>query len=121
MQIEMKIQDPPMTFLDDAAAGRWLKHCKANRDGYGDAVMRYASTWATLMEQKLATGAKLPDIADKCSHQADTEGITGFMYGCAVSILADVWVGGEALRRWHNGEYGHSGDGVVNPAIVTLG
>ena len=121
MTIEMKIHDPPMTFLDDAAAGRWLKHCRANPDGYGGAVMRYASTWATLMEQKLATGAKVPDIAGKCSGEADTEGITGFMYGCAVSILADVWIGGEALRRWHNGEYGHSGDGVVNPAIMTIG
>ena len=121
MTVEMKIQDPPMTFVDEAAKGRWLVAVEKNSDPYGYAVMRFASTWATLMEQTLATGAKLPDIAHKCSGEADTEGITGFMYGCAVSILADVWIGGEALRRWHNGEYGHSGDGVVNPAIMTFG
>ena len=121
MKIEMKIQDPPMTFVDKAAGGRWLVAVEKNSDPYGDAVMRYASTWATLMEQKVEAGAKVRDIAGKCSTEADTEGITGFMYGCAVSILADVWIGGEALRRWHNGEYGHSGDGVVNPAIITFG
>lgn len=121
MTIEMKIQNPPMTFVNDAAGGRWLAAVAKNSDPYGDAVMRYASTWATLMERELAAGAKLPDIASRCSDQADIEGITGFMYGCAVSILSDVWIGGESLRKWHNGEYGHSGDGVVNPAILTIG
>ena len=58
------------------------------------------------------------DNADKCSHEADTEGITGFMYGCAMIILAQCWKYGEYLRKWHNKEYGYDGDGVVNPAII---
>ncbi len=60
------------------------------------------------------------DIAEKTSHAADNEGITGFMYGCAVSILAHCWKHGEELRKWHNGEYKYDGDGVVNPAILTI-
>lgn len=59
--------------------------------------------------------------AEKLSHEADTEGITGFMYGCAVSILAQCWEYGEELRKWHNKEYDYDGDGVVNPAILTAG
>ena len=61
------------------------------------------------------------DNADKLSHEADTEGITGYMYGCAVSILSQCWKYGEYLRKWHNKEYNYDGDGVVNPAILTIG
>lgn len=27
----------------------------------------------------------------------------------------------EFLRKWHNKEYGYDGDGVVNPAVITVG
>ncbi len=98
------------------------EHCKENnQDGYGSAVIRYAERWANLMEAKIADGAKLEEIADHASHEADTEGITGFMYGCAVNILAHVWERGDQLRRWHNREYGYDGDGTVNPAVLTVG
>jgi hypothetical protein len=62
----------------------------------------------------------LIDIASKTSHEADIEGITGFMYGTAVKVLTDCWKHGEDLRKWHNGEYGHTGEGVVNPAVMTI-
>lgn len=74
-----------------------------------------------LWKQGLLRGEKLIDIADKTSHEADTEGITGFMYGCAVNALSQLWEYGEELRRWHNKEYNYDGDGVVNPAILTVG
>ena len=60
------------------------------------------------------------DNADKLSYEADEEGITGFMYGCAVSILSQCWKYGELFRKWHNGEYNYDGDGVVNPAILRI-
>ena len=93
-----------------------------NRDEYGSAVFRYAERWAELMEQDIdVTNIDYAmSKAEKRSHEADTEGITGFMYGCAVNILSQVWEYGESLRQWHNGKYGHYGDGVVNPAILTI-
>ena len=93
-----------------------------NRNEYGSAVFRYAERWAELMEQDIdATNIYYAiSNAEKRSHEADTEGISGFMYGCAVSILSYVWEYGEPLRQWHNGKYGHYGDGVVNPAILTI-
>lgn len=101
-----------------------------NTDGYGAAVFRFAERWADMMEAELAQDKKLIEIADATSHQADTEGITGFMYGAAVSILAKCWVHGEELRRWHNKEVqiGNEGDranekegAVLNPAILNIG
>jgi hypothetical protein len=91
-----------------------------NVDPYSACIFRYAECWADLMEAEISNGKELKDIADKTSHDADTEGITGFMYGAAVSILSQSWQYGEKLRRWHNKEYDYEGDGVVNPAILTI-
>ena len=85
--------------LKDAAA--WQAAQDNNTDPYGHAVIVYAEQWANLMEARMANGEKLADIAHLTSSEADTEGITGFMYGCAVSQLAMVWEHGEELRQWH--------------------
>ncbi len=39
------------------------------------------------------------DNADELSRDADTEGITGFMYGFAVSILSQCWEYGKYLHK----------------------
>src|SRR5207302_7737756 len=83
-------------------ADGWAKAKAANTDEYGGAVISYAEEWANLMERDMAAGKTLEECADATSHEADTDGITGFMYGAAVSTLAAVWKHGEALRRWHN-------------------
>jgi hypothetical protein len=62
----------------------------------------------------------LREIAEPTSFELGFLGITGFMYGAAVQILSKCWKHGEDLRKWHNNEYGHEGEGVVNPAILTL-
>lgn len=125
----MKIHEPPMTFRDEAAAAQWRAGLDVNQDPYGLAVYRYASEWATRCEQALAAGESLEACWKWESRAADEEGITGFMYGCAVSILADVWRHGEALRRLHNldcqirdeGERANETGRVLNPALLRLG
>lgn len=100
-----------------------------NTDPYGACVFRYAERWAEAMEAEMARGVELEAIAERTSHEADTEGVTGFMYGAAVSILAKVWEHGERLRRWHNlatqigteGERANENGGVLNPAILNVG
>ena len=124
----MQIHTPPMTFRDEAAQKSWALSLEVNTDPYGNAILRYASEWATQMERKIAEGATVRDCADQCSHSADDEGITGFMYGCAVSLLAGIWIHGEALRRWHNsrtqigneGEVANENGAVLNPALITI-
>lgn len=91
-----------------------------NTDPYGQGIFRYAEKWANLMETHINNGEKLQDIAKETSHKADTEGITGFMYGASVNILSHCWKYGEELRKWHNGEYDYEGDGVVNPSVLTV-
>lgn len=107
---------------------RWAAFVAANTDGYGGACVSYAERWARVMEGRIAQGATVAGCAKDASHLADTEGITGFMYGCAVSMLAEVWQHGEELRQWHNRDtqIGHEGDeankngGVLNPALLNI-
>lgn len=100
---------------------RW-KICKEkNTDPYSACCVEYAEGWAKLMQVEINSGKSVKDCAEKTSFQLGFLGITGFMYGCAVSMLAKCWKHGEELRKWHNKEYKHEGDGVVNPAIITIG
>ncbi len=97
------------------------KKWKANNtDPYGSTVFRYAERWADMMEERIVNGERIEDIAEKLSFKANDECITGFMYGCAVSILSQCWEYGEQLRKWHNKKYNYSGDGVVNPAVLKI-
>ena len=92
-----------------------------SNDSYSYMVVTFMRRWADLMEAEIESGKTIPEVADKTCDEADTEGITGFMYGCVVSALADFWEYGEDLRVWHNSEYNYNGDGVVNPAVLTIG
>ena len=88
------------------------------KDGYSAGIIRYAERWCGMMELEMENGATVAEAAERTNHTADTEGITGYMYGCAVQSLCQFWEHGEELRQWHNQQYGYSGDGIVNPAII---
>ena len=119
----------------------WRKSIEANQDadanellaGYGESVTLFASLWLTLMEKAILFEYK---TVAGCAEAAEKEanallgqwGMTGFQYGCAVSLLAETWSYGEDLRRWHNlqtqvgteGERANESGGVLNPALLQL-
>lgn len=110
------------TIVDKNKQKEW-ENCKAinSKDDYSNCIIDYTILWAQYMEYLIVKhGQKVSDIWDRSSHFADIYGITGYMYGCAVNILSSVWKYGEELRVQHNARYGHKGDGVVNPAILTI-
>jgi len=123
---EEKIKGIEMDFSDKKGWDDWKVN--QNDDGYGLAIFEYAEGWAKLMQKKFTEkNIENPDItcmvahADNCANELNFMGITGFMYGGAVSILAKCWKHGEALRKWHNKEFGVvGGKGVVNPAMFTI-
>lgn len=90
------------------------------KDFYLAGIFQYAERWGSMMEQELEKGATIAQVAARTGDRANTDGITGFMYGHAVRILSDYWEHGEELRQWHNQKYGYTGQGTINPAIVTL-
>ena len=115
-----------MEFLNKAL---WEKGVAANQDDYGACVYRYAQRWAEMIEKAMADGAQLEDIAENLNHEADSEGITGFMSGAAVGVLSACWKHGEQLRLWHNlkGQIHDEGakankekGAVLNPAVLCI-
>lgn len=115
-----------MKISDESIWNDWKKD---NQEPYGKAIIDYAERWANLMEKEMYNGVPLEDIAEKTSHDADAEGITGFMYGASVLVLASCWEHGEQLRRWHNlatqihheGEKANETGAVLNPALLNIG
>ena len=114
-----------MKIVNQDIYDEWVRN---NQDEYGGGIIRYAINWADIMESKISNGEELENIAEQSSFDADTEGITGFMYGAAVSVLASCWEHGEELRRWHNvvtqigteGEEANKNGGVLNPALLSI-
>ena len=115
-----------MQFSNEA---KWNEFVKVNSVCfYSKGVVDFAERWANLMEERMAGGGNVADVAKQASHDADTDGITGFMYGCAVSTLSETWKFGEELRRWHNldsqihheGEAANERGGVLNPAVLVV-
>ena len=121
-----KLINVEMEFANEDA---WQLMKDKNQDSYGGGVIVYAERWAQLMQVEMATGKTLENVADATSQEADIEGITGFMYGCAVSTLAKCWKHGEQLRKWHNlktqigneGEKANESGSVLNPALLSIG
>ncbi len=114
--------------LNPTQAHAYQAYKDANIDPYGAEIIAYSERWADLMETRMAAGEALTDIANETSHKADTNGITGFMYGCAVQGLAKFWLHGEALRQWHNlktqlgnkGQEANQSGGTLNPALLSI-
>lgn len=108
---------------------RWDEFKEVNKDPYGACCVEYAEGWAKLMQVEFKNGRTIAECAEKTSHELGFLGITGFMYGCAVSMLAKCWKHGEALRLWHNldtqisneGEKANESGGVLNPALLNIG
>jgi hypothetical protein len=114
----------------------WKKCQDNNQNGYGKTINDFAERWANEMEvhlSPLVSDLQIAEALDQrardCERIADIEGITGFMYGAAVSTLAGVWKYGEHLRRWHNkktqigteGDEANESGGTLNPALPSIG
>lgn len=108
--------------ISKAKLQEWENCKKINeKSEYGKCIIDYTILWAQYMEYLISKhGKKVSDIYRMCSHFADIYGITGYMYGCAAGVLSSVWKYGEELRVAHNARFGHTGSGIVNPAILTV-
>ena len=110
--------------LDD-----WQKGLSNNTNPYGRACFVFANELAKNLEDLMVdTGRPFNELSSaeikEAEHKADevVGGVTGFMYGVAISCLTDVWEYGEELRKYHNTQMGNpSAKGTINPAILNIG
>jgi len=103
----------------------WLGN---NTDSYGRTCFVYAERFADMLEIEYVKAINVPMskilelYGDKFSHDADKEGLTGFMVGMSINILSQCWEFGKYLKLWWNTKYGQpDAEGTVNPAILVIG
>lgn len=128
-----EVKEYVLPSYSDEGQQEWFDIVLANMDGgYSETMIRYAVAWATTIEERINTGNHLEDVAKQASRDVqdvDDEGVTGFMHGYAVSILAPAWKYGEQLRKWSNldiqlnneGESANADGGILNPALLVIG
>ena len=106
----------------------WDEFVRVNTDDYSAAIVQFARAWAELMEKRIEHTDTVASCFKQTAHEADTVGLSGFMYSCAVGVLAQCWIYGEELRRAHNRDtqIGTEGDranetgGVLNTALLNI-
>lgn len=82
-----------------------------NTDSYSRRCFTFAEGWAEKMENEISKNAPyafvidiITECADRTAREEDTDGITGFMYGCACSILEQEWKYGDEFKQWRENE-----------------
>jgi len=68
-------------------------------------IFEYANRWACIMENGLAQGKRVSDVAKEARDEADPPGtweVTLFQHNYAVSMLWHDWFEGNALALWWN-------------------
>lgn len=125
--LEAKLKSVPNIALVDERDWNDVKE-NNKEDPWSSAILTYAERWARFMQFEMDNGSKLEDVAESTSQEADLEGISGYMYGRAVSVLVHYWRYGEQLRIWHNlsmqvgneGERANANGTVLNPALLSV-
>ena len=121
LSVMNKLKDAPGIDLKRKEA--WKQFVLINKDSpYGMAAIDFAERWARMMQLEIASGKTVAEAAEITQYEANTDGITGFQFGAAASMLSRCWKYGDDLRRWHNGNYGVNKETVeiVNPAILVV-
>lgn len=116
------VQTEEFQFKDEEARKLWQDNVSRDHSSYSDGVFHYAECWAKFMQYLMNKhNVTVEKIAKNTSRDANLNGgLSIYQFGCAVKILSQIWKYGEELRIWHNKEYGYEGNGVVNPALLTI-
>ena len=98
-------------------------------DIFSEDYVRYVfdkcEEWAEEIEQHYpfdgdTTEEQFCDVAWETLKKID-DGMSAFQFGLIVSLLNKYWVYGDLLRKCHNKQYGVESEGVVNPAVISIG
>ena len=109
-----KIKEEVQLKFKDAQAEKDFNQMYENFGKSGDnkPIYDFAILWGKTMQHLVdAHGYELPVAAGETQFICDVdETVTGFTYSCALRLLADKWVYGEDLEKWHNFGYDYNVD-----------
>lgn len=97
--------------VKESAIYDW-EECKEvnSKNDYRKAIISYTIVWIQYMEYLTKKyEMKMSEIWERCSDLADVDGIIGFMYGAAESIISQVWQYGEEFWKCYNSKWHYYG------------
>ena len=106
----------------------WDNFVESNQDPYGGCCVNVARRVMELLDEDptpLHPGYH-PDIHTahglicKADEDIKAGGITGFMAGAVAFMISQCHERGDEFKKVWNNHHNHDGDGVVNPAVVTI-
>ena len=105
----------------------WNKCQESNKDPYGGACVKVARRVMEILDE--VDYFNPHDIICQADGETDAGGITGYMAGAVASIVAQCHSRGDEFRRKWNldtqiqdeGEKANEGEGVLNPALLSIG
>lgn len=105
-----------LTTKDEKAAKLWQEYVEKNQDPYGWGCIDVASKLGKNLDDGMT-----PEAAEKAAIKGS--GITGYMMGVVAQMIWTMHPRGEEFKKYFNGEFGADpeADGIVNPAIMTVG
>ena len=90
----------------------------ANKDSYGSCCVQVAKRVMELMDD--GAEIKSHDLICKADDDIKAGGITMFMASCVARMVIECHDKGEQFRKDWNKDYNHDGEGIVNPAVITI-
>jgi hypothetical protein len=107
----------------------WDKWIETNQDDYGGACIQVARRAMEILDEEPDSKIDCRALICRADQESGAGGITGFMAGAVASMISRCHSRGEEFRRAWNltnqigteGERANESDGVLNPAIMTLG
>ena len=112
--VELKLKKCPEMDIIDRECWESFKDIPDNCD-----IFTFANHWAQLMERQMRRGKGIEEVAEKTSHEADIEYISGATYEASIHILVNCWKHGECLLSWHNNNVAHNLG--IDPKIIESG
>lgn len=99
----------------------WHKQVEINNDPYGGACIMVARRVMEILDENQPFEAT--DLINQADRESGAGGITGYMAGAVASIVSQCHVrGDEFSKSWNNyWNPGETREGVINPAILTIG
>lgn len=75
------------------------------KDFYSAGIINYAERWCNMMEERIEKGESVAQAAEETQYAADTDLISGCMFGYSLNVLCQFWEHGAELREWYDSKY----------------
>lgn len=100
----------------------WEEYVTQNTDDYGKACVDVARRVMEILDGLVGSLERYSPHKIICQADKDVKagGITGYMAGAVAHMVSSCHSRGEEFRKIWNADHDYEGEGIVNPALLTI-